>query len=322
MVTRMTMKHHAKKSSVLVLLILAAIFVSAHSSSQNGLATITFPTEPPLSGEPVLVSIYLTDDSGKPLALLDTRHERKLHVIFIGQDLVTVNHTHPEDFEIGFSQQTNGTYLVLHTFPQAGHYAALLDYSANEESHSSTVPFIVVGKENLPNTTYDFSRTKQFGNYTVELKTPTNITTGENEFSLHISNGTPVTDLQMYLGSELHVGVIRADLTLGGHGHAHMLGTSHMDMTGMQHYFGPELPFEYTFSQPGVYALIGQFKHNETVVTTNFLVNVTGEPVHVDEQGHSETLTQDSSFPFSVGWVFIGVGIVILFTAGNKWRKN
>ncbi|HLC32417.1 MAG TPA: hypothetical protein VJJ82_01185 [Candidatus Nanoarchaeia archaeon] len=316
------MKRHVKKSSFLVLFVLAAVLVFAHSSSQNELATITFPTEPPLAGEPVLASIHLIDEAGNPVTSLDVMHERKLHVIFIGQDLRTASHIHPEDFQAGFSESSNGTYIVLHTFPKAGFYAALLDYTVNGTAHSATIPFSVVGNESLPNITYDFSRTKQFGNHTIELRGAEAVKTGANDFTLYISKDMPVTDLQMYLGSEAHIAAIREDLQFGGHTHAYMPGgMSHLNMVGMQHYYGPEIPFEYTFSEPGAYALIGQFRHNNTVVTTNFLVNVTGEQFDTDEHSHTQETAEKSGFPFSVGWVFIAAGVVMLVLAFKKMRK-
>ena len=311
----MTMKHSVKKNSFLILFMLASALAFAHDAGQ-GEANLSFSQQPPVAGVPVLIHIALFEENAK-ITQFDIVHERKLHTVFVGQDLLTTAHIHPENYPEGFANQSQGVYTVKHTFPKAGFYAALLDYSSNGKKHSAVLPFIVTGDENLPNITYDFSRTKQFGNYTVELKTPANITTGKNEFSLSIGKEKPVTDLQMYLGSEAHIAVIRENLQLGGHTHAHMAGIEH---AGMQHYFGPEVPFEYTFAEPGVYALIGQFKHNGTVVTTQFLVNVTGEAVHIDEHEHlAETKT---TLPFSVGWVFIAIGVALVVFALTRNRKK
>lgn len=310
----MMMKHRAKKSSFLALFLVLSALAFAHDTSTEG-ANLSFSKHPPISQEPVTIYITLADDSGAPVTELDVVHERELHTVLVGQDLVTTAHIHPENSS-GFVNQSQGIYILEHTFPKAGFYAALLDYSSNGKAHSAILPFLVVGDENLPNITYDFSRSKQFGEYTVNLTAPENTTTGQNLFSYHISREKPIADLQMYLGSEAHVAVLREDLQIGGHTHAHMEG---MDHAGMQHFYGPEIPFEYTFSEPGVYTLIGQFKHNNTVVTTQFLVNVIGSSAHVDEPAHTEAQT---SFPFSVGWVFIVGGVVVLILAFKKIRKK
>ena len=115
------------------LMIFQASSVFAHTTSQDGLVTLTFSTEPPIAEEPTLISINLTDENKNSVTALDTVHERKIHVILIGQDLKTVIHTHPENFSEGFANQSQGIYTVQYAFPKAGFYAALLSYSSNNQ---------------------------------------------------------------------------------------------------------------------------------------------------------------------------------------------
>jgi Cu+-exporting ATPase len=96
-------------------------------------------------------------------------------------------------------------------------------------------------------------------------------------------DGTPVTDLQPYLGAAGHVVVL--DAHASGFAHVHAVpGTKapadmgdmaeEAEMAATPASFGPDLAFSHQFAKPGLYKVWSQFQHNGQVHTVAWTVEV------------------------------------------------
>lgn len=256
------------KALLILLFVLAAAGVSAHTALSGEVAYSFSPHEPPRAGTPSTIHFFVD-------GALDVVHERQLHVFIVGEDMRTFAHIHPEDFPDGMGP---GEYRVHYPFPYAGNYALIIDYSRENVGHLGTAVIQVDGSAGFPRQNPEPVLSKRYGNYSVTLKAP-DLTAGEEAELTYVieRDGLPVRDLQQYLGSEIHVLAIRDDLTNAGHTHAY--SEHHAGHTGgMQMHFGPTVPVRYAFPAPGNYTLFGQFKAGDDVVTTDFVVTVQQTP--------------------------------------------
>jgi hypothetical protein len=124
---------------------------------------------------------------------------------------------------------------------------------------------------------------KQVGDYAVSIK---EIAGAEGKaYTAHIErDGTPVTDLEPYLGAPAHV--VTLDEQTGSFGHAHAsVGTEpqpeSMDTMGeaagmdeTPERFGPDIAFQPHFAKAGLYKMWVQFKHQGEVQTLAWVVEV------------------------------------------------
>lgn len=260
--------------------------VSAHFTSDfdpNFYTMLHFqPNDPPVAGEPseMIVSAF-NATTGDPITELDIVHERMMHFFIVGDDFETFFHTHVEDYPDGANESYRGVYKTGYTFPKAGFYSVIVDYTSSGKNTIRN--FVVWSSEDVRGETPerngfdpDLSRDGVFDGYSVSLAAPDQIMVGE-EVALdhHIEfGGEPVRDLQNLLGSAMHVVIIKTDLSYASHTHAYV--PSHFIHAGTmaQRYYGPDVPVRHTFTQPGDYAVFGQFMHDGEVVTTRFFVRV------------------------------------------------
>lgn len=72
-------------------------------------------TQPALvkAGEPVTLEFTVKDGKGNVVRDLQVVHEWPIHLLVISDDLSEFYHLHPE-------QETDGSFRITHTFPQAG----------------------------------------------------------------------------------------------------------------------------------------------------------------------------------------------------------
>lgn len=227
---------------------------------------------------------------------LSLYHDRILHAIVIGEDLETFAHIHAEDVgPVTEEQKEEGRYLLEHTFPKAGNYVLAIDYTVRGVEMQQLFPLLVEGglameEPGEPN----FSRVKNFEGYDVSFRGPETFATGtEQRFSYFITkDGSPVRDLEPYLGAAMHVFAVREDLFQGTHTHGetYPLGSiyvqKYLQLAGFGRYhthfvpeeFGPvvetgvSLPL--IFPTPGAYVVFGEFSHEGKIVLTDFTVQV------------------------------------------------
>ena len=239
-----------------------------------------YPNEPPVTGEETKVRIDLYNATdGSSLTDLNVVHEKKMHVFIVGQDLNEFTHTHPDDYQNGTVNAGIGSYEILHNFTKSGKYLAMADYTIKGTNVVKKSVFQVEGSEVMGAVTDEFGNASD--GYDAVLSSDVPIEVGrEAAISLNLTkDGVPIRDLQMYLGSEMHVFIVKDDLSKAGHTHAYRPGHNMHFGNMSQVYYGPSVPIRYNFQDSGRYALFVMFKHDGNVVTKRVFVDVIYNPL-------------------------------------------
>jgi hypothetical protein len=248
---------------------------SAHRGHENNNIDLLFEDALPVAHVPSTMRlVFLNRTTGTPLPL-DIAHERTFHAFMVSDDLGAFAHIHPEDFPEGMADSEQGAYRLEYLFPGGGTYHMVVDYTTHGMNEYQMLNITVDGQPRAV-AARNFDKERSFDGYTVRLEAPERIVAGEETaFAYHISkDGADVTDLQMYLGAEMHVFLAQENFTDVGHTHAYRPGHSVHIGTMPQRYIGPAVPIRYTFRQSGTYVLYGQFKRDGTITTTQFYVDV------------------------------------------------
>jgi hypothetical protein len=280
----MSSTRHAKiflflLSSLAVCLVMPttyAHYVSSDDVNPDYYTAFSFyPNEPPVTGEMTEIRIDLYNaTSGASLTDLNVVHERKMHVFIVGQDLNEFTHTHPDDYPNGTLGEDMGTYEIFHNFTKAGKYLVASDYTVRGTNVIKKSLFEVSGPEKMGSITKEFDDVNV--GYDVTVSSNGQVEVGrESEISFNLrKDGLPIRNLQMYLGSEMHVFVVKMDLSKAGHTHAYRPGHAMHFGNMSQVYYGPNIPMRYTFQDSGRYALFVMFRHDGNVVTKRIFVDV------------------------------------------------
>jgi hypothetical protein len=206
-------------------------------------------------GAPGELTFRVLDDAGTAVTRFDVAHEKRLHLVVVGRNLVDYAHLHPTMAE-------DGTWSVELPALPAGSYRAFADFvPTGGEALTLGVDLTSTGTTtgaDLPGP----SRHAEVDGYEVALAGDPR--PGESELSFTVArDGQPVrTD--PYLGAAGHLVAIRdGDLA---YLHVHPLEGE-----------GDEVRFAAEFPSPGTYRLFLDFAHGGEVRTAAFTVEVPGE---------------------------------------------
>ena len=268
--------------------------------------TLTLDPFQPRVEQQVTLTFRITDgDLGRPLAPLQVLHERALHTFIVSRDLSVFAHTHHEDFfPLTAQDLAAATFHFPHVFPKAGEYRVISEFTYKDRSWLKQFRFSVAGPEQ--DTSHqaqpDLAREKDFGPYRVTLRTSPDPPVAGHEVELVCElsrDGSPVTDMGLYLGTEVHMASWRLDGEHFGHQHTYtpemaammeMMRTheqtakmkAQMDammvqlMSGpaKQVYRGPQIPVHHVFPTPGRYKLFFETAPGGKRLVTDFIVQV------------------------------------------------
>jgi hypothetical protein len=197
----------------------------------------------------------------KPVTDYTVSHDKDLHLIVVRRDLSGFQHVHPElagdgTWSIPLAVTAPGQYRVFADFQPAGRIDGLTlgaDVPAPGDYQPSPLPAA--------------ERSTTVDGYTVTLAGDL-VPGGSSQLTLSVSkDGTPVTDLQPYLGAYGHLVALRdADLA---YLHVHPDGEPGDGKTAA----GPGIVFHADVPSTGNYRLYLDFQHNGTVRTAAFTAN-------------------------------------------------
>ena len=220
----------------------------AHNAENVDVLNVKLHTEPnKISvGEPANLMLHLTDAEGEPFTDLMVHHDRILHVLIVSENLQTIGHIHPEDFEDrDMIAELEGVYTVQFTFPYSGRYILALDVMTADAEYTKHIYVDVTGDKKMSELTHDMRREKRVIGYTeqggdrftkavsitekngaskymVKMKAPEKIKVGEMvHITYHFTHaGKPVTDLVPFLDAPMHFAIVsnRLDGILHTHG--------------------------------------------------------------------------------------------------------
>jgi len=219
--------------------------------------SINLISHPALSvGNPVKL-IFCIEEDGVPVTELDVTHEKTMHTMMLRKDTEHFAHLHPE-FNVDCLE-------VEHTFEAAGAYNVFTEFSHKGQNYYQFFP-IAVETEETPKANPYFEEEKHFGDYMVKFTTePAEVKAGEQvEYTFHVKAATgEAVELQPYLGERMHSAVFGQQYFSHNHpAHTHD-HDAHTDTSFMD-----------TLPNPGMYAIFGEFKHNDVVTAAKFWIEV------------------------------------------------
>ena len=243
----------------------------------------------PEPGAHTVLSFQLSyAQSGQPVHDLQIAHERLIHNFIVNLDFSSFAHIHHEDFyPVSERDRATATLRFPYRFPTAGRYRIVSEFAHRNRSWTKHFDIVVGAPNASAHRPANTERTRQFGDYTGSLRVSPEMPVAgfETELVLVINrNGTPVNDLGLYLGSELHGAAWRDDGRYFGHIHSYtpkvaaILALAHerggdpatrgariqemlvqlMCLQSELVFPGPEVPIRYVFPEPGRYHLFLQ----------------------------------------------------------------
>lgn len=269
----------------------------------------------PRAQEPVSLTYRVTDaKTGQPVSDLQILHERALHTFIVSRDFNTFVHIHHEDFSPLTAQDlAAATFHFPYTFPSPGEYLIASEFTHKDRSWLKQFKLTVDGNVQQSEVAVDPAKSKTFGHYQAKLTTSPDppLAGYDTELVLHLAHhdGRPVTDLGLYLGTEVHMALWRIDGTNFGHQHTytpemaammtamrdHTASPTHMAqmmvqlMRGPQKqvYNGPDLPVHHFFPTPGTYKVFFECAPGGKPLVADFMITVEEYREGLDTAVHS-----------------------------------
>ena len=245
--------------------------------------TLEFAPAKPLPRTKTQLTFRLTHATNEAAVQdLQIIHERALHTFIIARDFSSFAHLHHDDFApLTARDLAHGRFTFPYTFPQAGHYRIVNEFTHRDRTWMKQFDFTVGTASTVPSVTIDLRRQRVVAGYRATLSvSPAILVAGyEAELVLNLTRDhQPVTDLQLLLGAEVHVALWRIDGEHFGHTHSYTPQMAAMMRAMAEHagqhsaammlkmmsapaslvYPGPRIPIRYTFPEPGVYQLFLQ----------------------------------------------------------------
>ncbi|MEV6555780.1 hypothetical protein AB0M22_08700 [Nocardia sp. NPDC051756] len=223
------------------------------------LADLTAPTEPNQAGA---LRFRITGPDGAPVVRFQTQHDKKLHLIVVRSDATQYRHVHP-------TMDAAGTWSIDWTWAQPGTYRVFTDFMPETDGagpgglvFSRTV---TVAGTAAPQPLPPPARTAAPDGYQVTATGDLRTAGSELRFTI-TRDGTPVTNLEPYLGAYAHLVALRAnDLA-----YLHVHPEGEIGRTPA----GPEVAFHAQAPSAGPYRLYLDFSHGGAVHTAEFTMEV------------------------------------------------
>ncbi|MFY1699706.1 hypothetical protein [Solwaraspora sp. WMMA2101] len=221
--------------------------------TQDGYA-LTLLSAPSAAGVTGELAFAILGPDGAPVTAYRTNHERDLHLVLVGRDLRGYQHLHPES-------DADGTWRAAVTLPTAGAYRMFADFVPA----AATTP-VTLGTDLLvpgdwapgPPTPVD-EATVVVDGYTVTLDGGLRPGQASQVLVWLGRDGTPVLDLERYLGAYGHLVALRhGDL---GYLHVHPAPAASPSSV---------VAFAVQVPSAGSYELFFEFQHAGTVRTAQF----------------------------------------------------
>jgi hypothetical protein len=244
-------------------------------------ATLRLEPDHPRAGDASTVILAIEDArTSKPVSDLQVVHERMVHSFLVSRDFRHFAHTHHEDFAaLRPEDVAAATFRYPHVFPFSGGYELVIEFTHRDRTWIKRFDFVVGEEAAVTPPRLEPRREAKSGGYRFSLSVDPDPPVAGKEARLvcriETAAGEPVTDLEMVLGSEVHLATWRNDGEHFGHTHAwtpemaammsEMAAMGHDTSPGMsammmatpavQHFHGPEVPLRHVFPEPGDYAI-------------------------------------------------------------------
>jgi hypothetical protein len=223
------------------------------------------PRRPIAAGADVDLAFRMATPDGGAVDYLAVVHEKLLHLLMVSDDLSWFAHEHP-------ALQPDGSFTLRTRFPHGGAYTLFHDFTP-ARAGMQVVPVALAVAGEAPSSVPlvpDAELAHTVDGCRIELEAPSPIRSLYNlPLKAHVTrDGTPVADLEPYLGTFGHIIIIRADRQYFVH--SHPLGAP----AGTGARGGPEVTFGVLFPAPGRYKAWVQLQRSGKVITAPFVFDV------------------------------------------------
>jgi hypothetical protein len=203
-------------------------------------------------------------DTERRVTSFATIHERLLHLFVIDRRLQFFRHVHPDPLSDGTfelrEQIPPGEYVVIADFLPQGGVSQMVQRAMVTPGYKGPV------FPSAPDLSTDTATERTAGGVGVQLDAR-NLKAGREavlRFTLSdAATGTPIRDLEPFLGAPGHMLIVNADLTEADHVHPEE-PTAH----------GPALTFQPLLPAGGFYKLWLQLQRHGVVITVPFVISV------------------------------------------------
>ena len=159
----------------------------------------------------------ISRDTKKPVTEFDTVHERKFHFIVVSKDLTYFDHTHPETGE-------NGVFKIAYTFPSGGEYRLFADVAPHDAGSQYLMQPVQVSGAKPVAAPLKLSSSAEVDSVKMSLdRVQSGFTAGKSYPLLFkitdAKDGSPIKDLEPYLGAMAHLILIHQDAATFVHSH-------------------------------------------------------------------------------------------------------
>lgn len=230
-------------------------------AKDGGAVVVAAESETPKAGQPAALRLMIHESDGAMAKAFEEVHQKKLHLILIRKGLDEFAHLHPK-------VDASGNITAEHTFPVGGEYFLFADYKLPGQEAATARGRIRVSGDAPPavELTPDVPGLAKGDGVAARISLEDARTGGNTTIEFHVMDeaGTPVEDLEPYLGAMGHLVILSADGSQ--YVHAHPLNENSAQ--------GGGVAFMAHFPKPGVYKGWGQFQRFGTVFTIPFVVAV------------------------------------------------
>jgi hypothetical protein len=211
--------------------------------------------------------------AGRSIDGFEVVHDKPFHLFVISQDMTVFQHVHPD-------LDRSGAWTIPLTLPKAGYYRLLADFVPRGGSPQFIGRTLVtagyegdLASEAARLEADALTRTEGTLTARVTLDPPTLIAGQYGHITYTLSDaatGTPVTDLEPYLGAFGHTLLLSGDMV--DYVHSHPTEGPESDIS--RGFGGPTVTFEGYLPRPGLYRAWTQFQRRGTVTTIPFTFTV------------------------------------------------
>jgi hypothetical protein len=237
------------------------------------MTVLSEPAEP-MVGQPLRLTFQLTDGgTGLPVDDLAPHHEALLHLVVIDETGTSFEHLHP-------ARVAPGRFVTELVPSRPGRHTAYMELSRHASGSQIVArDFVVSGDAVGTPPAAAGLGPREVGGVQIDVTSSTEALQAGRQSVLTFrlsEGGTPVADVQPWLGMAGHLIARSADETVFSHVHAAERMAEPGPM-GQALQYGPEIRFVYTFPTPGRYHAWAQFQRAGEIITVPMLLDVAAE---------------------------------------------
>lgn len=217
-------------------------------------------------GAPLTFDLRVLDAAGDPVTRFAVEHEKRMHLVVVGRNLVDYAHVHP-------TLAPDGTWTAAVPALPAGSYRAFADFRPSGGDALTLGVDLTVTGDAAPGELPAPSHHADVDGYRVDLAG--DVRAGTSELAFTVRRGGDAVRTEPYLGAAGHLVAIRG-------GDMAYLHVHPIEADGTTVRFAAELP------SPGRYRLFLDFAHDGAVHTAAFTVEVPepgAAPAPADDHG-------------------------------------